>query len=185
MISIFKKFFAVTDFLSPFADLGLRLWIANIFWKSGVLKTRDWDITITLFTEEHPIPNPFGEGIVNPQFAAFLGVGFELLCPFLLVIGLGSRFATVPLLIMTAVIQFTYQSNIEHLLWTLILVTILLKGPGRFSIDHFIKAKYMPKFSVTESKLNLWFTKVITSSIIMLALYSFGRDVFSLCFCEL
>ena len=42
---------------------------------------------------------------------------------------------------MTSVLQFTYQSSVEHLIWALVLGTILLQGPGRFSWDHFIRRK--------------------------------------------
>jgi len=49
-----------------------------------------------------------------PVFAAIMGTIFEISCPILLTLGLGTRLATLPLLVMTAVIQFTYDQNIQH-----------------------------------------------------------------------
>ncbi|MFO1145179.1 MAG: hypothetical protein U1E33_00855 [Rhodospirillales bacterium] len=34
---------------SPLLDLGVRLWLAQIFFVSGVLKTANWDVTIFLY----------------------------------------------------------------------------------------------------------------------------------------
>ena len=123
--------------LQPFLLLGMRLWIASIFWKSGVLKIQDFDTAILLFTEEHPVP------FLSPVIAAALGTFFELVCPVMLALGLGSRLATLPLLAMTAVIQFTYLDNIQHYYWAMLLITILIFGPGKWSADEWIWRKLM------------------------------------------
>ena len=44
------------EFLSPLADLALRLWVANVFWKSGLTKIQSMDSTIMLFTYEYQVP---------------------------------------------------------------------------------------------------------------------------------
>jgi putative oxidoreductase len=56
----------------------------------------------------------------------------------LLFLGLATRIATLPLLGMIAVIQtFVYPNAYnEHLVWGSILVLLLTRGPGVFSLDH-------------------------------------------------
>ena len=40
IMGVINKGFAL---LAPFVDLGIRLWIANIFFKSGLTKIKNWD----------------------------------------------------------------------------------------------------------------------------------------------
>ena len=111
----------------------MRLWMAKIFWYSGLTKISSWSSTIALFKYEYQVP------VISPEIAAYFATAFELTCPILLVLGLGTRFATLPMLAMVAVIQFTYLDLINHFYWALMLGTILLYGPGVLSLDHFIK----------------------------------------------
>ena len=114
----------------------IRLWMARVFWVSGTIKISDWSNTIYLFTNEHPVPG------MPPLVAAIFGTTFELTCPILLTLGLASRLATLPLLVMTAVIYFTYDSNIEGIYWAILLASILFFGPGKLSVDHWIRKKF-------------------------------------------
>ena len=63
---------------------------------------------------------------------------FELGCSMLLVLGLATRVATLPLLGMIAVIQtFVYPNAYsEHLTWASILLFLLTRGAGRWSLDR-------------------------------------------------
>lgn len=131
--------------LKPLIAFLIRLQIAAIFWASGVLKLPagflgigkgNWDSTLLLFEYEHPVP------FIPAELAAYMGTTFEILCPILLVFGLGSRFAATILLIMTAVIEFTYQHSIDHQLWALLLGVIIVYGPGCWSLDTWFKKKY-------------------------------------------
>ena len=58
----------------------------------------------------------------------------------MLIVGLGTRLATLPLLGMIATIQlFVYPSAWpEHLVWGSILFFLLTRGPGSISLDHLI-----------------------------------------------
>ncbi len=58
-------------------------------------------------------------------------------------LGLGARLATLPMLAMVAVIQFTYDNNMEHFYWAMLLATILCFGPGKLALDHFIRARFI------------------------------------------
>src|SRR5881628_931209 len=72
---------------APLADLGVRLFVAAVFFQSGLTKIANWSSTLSLFENEYAVP------LLPPQVAAFLGTGVELFFPVLLVLGLGTRFA--------------------------------------------------------------------------------------------
>ncbi len=138
-------------YLFPLILLSMRVWIASVFWASGVGKLKDWQTTIFLFTHEHPVP------LLSPELSAYIATAFELACPVLLTLGLASRFACVPLLAMTAVIQFTYMDLKDHYYWAMVLGTILSYGAGALSLDALIKNKLADKY--IDSKNNSIQTK--------------------------
>ena len=126
-------------FAGPLLLLVIRLWMARIFWCSGVSKIQSWSTTLLLFQNEYKVP------YIPPEGAAYLVTGTELLCPVLLVIGLATRLAVIPMLIMTAIIQATYLDLNEHLYWAMLLGLILCYGPGRLSIDFFFRKRFSRK----------------------------------------
>jgi putative oxidoreductase len=138
-----KKFIVYqTDRLIHWVSFGqspilliIRLWLANIFFRSGYVKITNFDDAILLFTNEHPVP------FLPPLIAAILGTFFELVCSSMLILGFGTRLACIPLLMMTAVIEFTYMDNVQHYYWAMLSCVILFFGAGAFSIDRFILAK--------------------------------------------
>ncbi len=111
-----------------------RFSIASVFWHSGMTKIASWDSTIALFRDEYMVPG------LRPEIAATLAATVELTCPVLLVLGLATRLATLPMLGMTFVIEaFVYPEYwIEHLMWAAILLAILTRGPGPLSLDRFV-----------------------------------------------
>jgi putative oxidoreductase len=78
--------------------------------------------------------------VLSPAVAAALAATFELGCSTLLILGLATRLATLPLLGMLAVIQlFVYpQAWGEHLTWGSILFLLFTRGPGALSLDRAI-----------------------------------------------
>ena len=122
---------------SPVFDLGARVYLAHQFWKSGILRFNDWkngtfDNQLFLFELEHPVPG------LDPATAAYLTTGAELILPIMLVLGLFGRFAAAGLLVMTAVIEFTYGHFDIHILWAFLAGMIFIKGPGKLSMDTLI-----------------------------------------------
>ena len=115
--------------LSPFWDLFVRLFMAHIFWRSGLTKIDDWDATLFLFKQEYGIT-------LFPTLAAYASTGIELVAPVMLVVGFGSRLAAFSLLILSIIIHMTYPQFNEHYLWMLLCAGIVLKGPGRIALDH-------------------------------------------------
>ena len=65
----------------------LRLYVANVFFKSGLTKIDDWSTTLFLFTEEYHVP------LLPPALAAVMGTAGELGLSALLVLGLAGRFS--------------------------------------------------------------------------------------------
>lgn len=111
-----------------------RIAAAGVFFRSGQTKLANWDLTVQLFQDEYQVP------VLPPDVAALLATSFEIGCSVLLVIGLLTRVAVLPLLGMTAVIQFfVYPTSWpEHLTWATLLLFLLLRGPGAYSLDHVI-----------------------------------------------
>jgi putative oxidoreductase len=128
----------LTDLLSrvPLSALQflMRLSIGAVFWQSGMTKIASWQTTIVLFRDEYAVP------VLPTELAATLATMIELSCPVLLLFGLATRLATLPMLGMTFVIGvFVYPEQwTEHLMWATILLFILLRGPGALSIDRVI-----------------------------------------------
>ena len=120
-------------FVGPVLYLLSRLWMADIFWNSGLSKIGSWSTTLLLFENEYKVP------FLSPEIAAYLATIIELSCPILLVLGLASRLAVIPMLIMTAVIQFTYLSANENFYWAILLGLILCYGPGQLSLDFLFR----------------------------------------------
>ena len=94
-----------------------------------------------LFTDEYKVP------VLSPEIAAMLATTFELGCSTLLVVGLTTRLATLPLLGMIAVIQlFVYpHAWSEHLTWTSLLLFLLTRGPGPISLDRVVGLETSPR----------------------------------------
>jgi putative oxidoreductase len=67
---------------------------------------------------------------------AFAAATAEIVLPALLVLGLGTRFAALGLLVMTAVVQLTVPSGWPvHLTWAAMALGLMAGGPGRLSLD--------------------------------------------------
>ncbi|MFW0778137.1 MAG: DoxX family protein [Rickettsiales bacterium] len=128
--------FELLNKLESFWWLFLRIWIAMIFFKSGLTKIDNFETTVFLFADEYQVP------LLPPYFAALSATFFELAMPVLIVLGLATRFAVLPLIIMTAVIEFTYLSHAQHIFWAIVLVGLLLHGAGKLSADHWIKKRF-------------------------------------------
>src|SRR5438132_1078366 len=123
----------------PYALLAipLRLAIATVFWNSAMAKLANWETTISLFSEEYNVP------ILPPDFAAHLAATIELTTPVLLVLGFLTRPASLVLLGMVIVIEiFVYpQAWPTHLQWAAMLLVLLCRGPGRVSIDEWLRRR--------------------------------------------
>ena len=121
-------------------QLGMRIGVGMVFFNAGLLKYRSFEFAIKLFEDEYKVP------VLAPAVAARIAMINELTTSTLLFLGLVTRLATLPLLGMMSVIQiFVYPSAWpDHVLWGSILIFILTRGPGPFSIDYLIE-RYLLK----------------------------------------
>jgi len=119
----------------------LRAGIAAVFWQSGRTKVEGWlsvtDNAIALFRDEYKLP------LVPPEIAAYAGAYAEHLLPLLLVLGLGTRWAALGLLGMTAVIQTLVYPDAwpTHLSWAAPLLYLVARGGGTISLDNWFRLK--------------------------------------------
>lgn len=119
--------------LAPRMDLIRRLTLAQAFFVSGMLKISDWDNAIYLATHEYPV------SWMNPVMAATIGVAIELICPVLLALGLMTRLAVLPLIILTAIAQIVYQPVNTQVFWLIILGYWVIMGTNKDSLDHLLR----------------------------------------------
>lgn len=120
--------------LQPLAQIAARLFVAKVFFLSGLTKLRDWETTVALFTDEYHVP------LLSPELAACAGTAGELVLPVLLVLGLGGRFAALGLSVINVVAVLSVAEMPEpalalHLFWGSLLAGLVLWGPGRWSLD--------------------------------------------------
>ena|SRR6185369_4324680 len=127
--------------LQPLALLVARLYVAKVFFLSGLTKLRDWDITLALFMDEYHVP------LLPPEVAAALGTAGELALPALLVLGFATRFGALGLFFVNAVAaislpEITEAALQQHVFWGSLLIGLVLWGPGRWSVDHWLVRRW-------------------------------------------
>jgi putative oxidoreductase len=129
------------------APLGLRLLLAYEFWQAGVEKFNgeNWFGDI-----QEQFPFPFN--VVPVEISWQISTWSELIGPVLLVLGLGTRFASVSLIILTIVAWISVHAgngyNVSDngfklpLIYLIMFVPLLLSGPGKLSLDHWISRRF-------------------------------------------
>ena len=122
---------------APLFDLGLRLYIADVFFRSGLLKLQSWDATLFLFENEFAVP------LLPPDIAAYLGTAAELTLPVFIALGFGTRLFALALFAFnaTAVISYPGLSPAglqDHILWGTLMAVVLFHGPGKLSLDNWL-----------------------------------------------
>ena len=128
----------------------LRIIVGLVFILEGILK---YQIVSMLG------PSYFKEiGFIHPMFWAYLTGGFEISCGILLLLGLLTRLAAIPLLVImiTAFIttklpllfnngiwSFLHEYRLDFSL-TLLLILLIIHGSGKWSVDLNILLKKNP-----------------------------------------
>ena len=132
-----------------------RFSIAAVFWKSGQTKVEGFavdlvdgsvqlgwprlsDSAVALFQEEYRLP------LLPPELGATLAALGEHILPVLILLGLGTRFAALGLLVMALVIQLLVYPGAypTHGVWAAMLLYLMARGPGRISLDHLIARRW-------------------------------------------
>jgi len=129
------------QYLSPLLDLALRMYLANVFFKSGLTKIQNWNSTLYLFSDVYHVP------LLPPELAATMAASAELGLSLLLVFGLLGRFAAAGLSILNVVAVISYadlsESGInQHISWGILLLVLLIISRWQWSVDFWLERHY-------------------------------------------
>ena len=141
------------EWLSPISLLLFRLWVAVDFWRAGVVKASDMQSTITLFQYVYHVP------LLPAVTAAYLGTAIELITPWFLGFGLLGRITALFLFGYNIIAVISYSALwphglwhgfwgsdfTDHKVWGLMLLAIVLFGPGKLSLDHVLRRWGWPR----------------------------------------
>jgi putative oxidoreductase len=134
-----KKLFSSNPFAIDFSLLILRLFPALfMLFAHGLGKLTGYQERAQTFAD------PFG---IGSEASLILVIFAEFFCSILIVLGLATRLATIPLIITMLVAVFIQHANDPFarqelgLLYLIIFISVLFLGPGRFSIDQLISGR--------------------------------------------
>ena len=131
----------LVDRLQPLMLLAARLYVALIFFKSGMVKIADWGSTLALFHDEYKVP------VLPPDLAAYVGTFGELAFPVLIALGLAGRFGAAGLFVVNVMAVLSYPQLFDfecpagihsHYYWGSILAALVVFGPGWISVDALV-----------------------------------------------
>jgi len=143
MLKSFFFYVPVKDTLPSVGLLIARIFFAGfMFFGHGLGK-------LTHFSLDASFPDPLGIGPVASMAGAIFS---EVVCAVLLLLGLGTRAASIPLIFTMLVAAFIVHSadpffmsggaaKEPALLYLGGYLLIALAGPGRYSLDHFLAKK--------------------------------------------
>ncbi|MET4212868.1 DoxX family protein [Bradyrhizobium sp. LA2.1] len=116
----------------PFLRSGLTRWDGFLSLSLGTLFLFEEQFKLHVFGGEYALPAP-------DQLALMTAIA-EIALPIQLIVGLGTRFAALGLLVMTGVIQLVFPNGWAnfHLYWAALAMAIIAIGPGPVSLDHWI-----------------------------------------------
>lgn len=138
---------------SPLALLLFRLWVAVDFWRAGVVKVNDMQSTVMLFQYMYHVP------LLPPVMAAYLAAAIELVTPWFLGLGFLGRLTAAFLFVYNIIAVISYPALwphglwagfwgsdfTDHKVWGLMLLAIVLFGPGKLSLDEVLRRWLWPR----------------------------------------
>ncbi len=144
ILSFYQQLNNKIEFISPAFQLGIRLYLFNIFFTSGWTKIQSWETTKMLFSYEYNVP------FLNPELAAWMGTAAELVLPVLLVIGILSRPTALALFAFNIVAALSYPDispagTVDHIMWGVMTAAIFFHGAGKLSLDNLVLKKIFEK----------------------------------------
>ncbi|TAN25608.1 MAG: DoxX family protein [Castellaniella sp.] len=134
--------------IGPMALLLMRLWVADAFWRAGVVKFADPEGTRVLFENLYHVP------VLTPGIAAVLGTWIELIAPWLLGLGIASRLTALFLFAYNLIAVISYPDlwphgfwiglvNLgdfaDHKVWAMMLLAVMSWGAGTWSVDGIVR----------------------------------------------
>ena len=127
----------ITVPLIPLFLLFTRIWVAWVFFKSGMVKYNSWDSTLYLFQYEYQVP------LLPWKIAAYTGTAAELILPVFMALGLFTRPAALALFVLNIIAVVSHpplweKGFLDHQLLGLMMLINLFWGSGMISIDYSI-----------------------------------------------
>ncbi|HLF62140.1 MAG TPA: DoxX family protein [Saprospiraceae bacterium] len=130
---------------STLQHIGLLL--LRLVFGAAIIYGHGWGKVQKIFRGE---ANQFGDPLgLGPELSLYLVTSAELLCAAMIIIGLFTRLASIPLIIAMSVVVFYVQwknpfTDMEtSLLYLAGFLMILVFGAGRFSIDGYRKKEWL------------------------------------------
>ncbi len=128
----------------PILLLVCRIWVGYVFFNSGLTKIATWDSTLYLFEYEYQVP------LLPWQLAAYVGTATELILPVFLVLGLFTRPMAAALFVFNIMAVVSYPvlwqgGFYDHQLWGLMILIVVIWGPGIISSDSLLRRKIEAK----------------------------------------
>lgn len=142
---IHNAIFSRLKYLDGLPPLALRLYLVPVFWMAGTQKIAGMDNTIEWFG------NPdWGLGLPFPALLAYLAAYTEAIGALLLLLGLATRWISIPLMITMLVAIFAvhadkglflpngYEFGLALLAASL---SLMISGAGRLSVDQWLATR--------------------------------------------
>ncbi|MCP4433238.1 MAG: DoxX family protein [Gammaproteobacteria bacterium] len=136
----------ISDLLSSLQSpllLFFRVYVAWVFFSSGLWKFNNWEQNLAVFEYEYAVP------LLDYEMAAYLATFGELVFPVFLVTGLGTRFVAIAVSFINIVAVVSYYATLAkgaglalHQLYGVMLLASIVWGGGFFSIDRWIKSRF-------------------------------------------
>jgi len=153
METLLEKYLPWTRWIAPsllaVAELVNRVWVALIFWHSGLNKLSANPYTLDyLFTTQHPVPP------LPPALAADLAIFGETVFSALVIVGLFGRWSAGALFLVNLVAWYGVVNGIAvdpsnwpngslamhlHYLYGVMLLYAAYRGPGWISVDGLVQ----------------------------------------------
>ncbi|CAM4237562.1 DoxX family protein [Vibrio neonatus] len=135
----------------PLLLLFCRLWVAWVFFNSGLVKISTWDSTLFLFEYEYQVP------LLPWEIAAYIGTATELIIPVLLALGLFTRLFAAILFVFNIMAVVSYPALwangfYDHQLWGLMILINVIWGAGLFSADHILSKTFFNRNKLNSNK---------------------------------
>lgn len=125
-----KLYSGSTILFWPLTDLAMRFFVAQYFFRSGLVKAFNWDTAVLLAREEYPV------SWMAPEMAAAIGLSIEIVGPILLLLGLMTRPAAAAMAALTITAQIAYIPTTTNLMLIAILLWYVIHGPAALSLDR-------------------------------------------------
>lgn len=151
MNRLIELYFKATAFLDSIGEwlpqIAIRLLLAWEFWESGMMKFQgsNWFSQV-----QDDFPFPFN--VIPVEISWFLATWSELLGAIALVIGLGTRFFSLTLIILTVVAWVAVHAGNGYnvcdngyklpLIFLVLFLPLLFSGAGEASVDYWIAKKF-------------------------------------------